>query len=206
MPTTVRVLEWNQGDNGVYLGDDYDVATLQERNERAPATRSERHTSRRIKGLAIDYDPDQWTEIETGSKVAHIGLVKVTPTRGTLYLAGRYEGHKLAVLCSHRINDPHGTEGRPFGPMRRLLWQVHAALDRRLARKFIKRGYAVILGTDMNDRTAGLDPLYRLLLGHLDAFGFTSKLLKLVKRLRSIGRRGSDHAGYIATFEFEEHR
>lgn len=198
---TVRVLEWNQGDHGVYLADDYDVATLQERNERAPANRFERHTSRHLKGLAIDYDPDQWTDVQTGSKVAHPGLTKVTPTRGTLYLAGKYEGHLLVVLCSHRINEKWSSN-----PLGRLIWLVHAALDRRLARRFIKRGYAVILGTDMNDHHAGLDPLYRLLRGHYDAIGFTSKTLRLVGQIRSIGRRGSDHAGYIATFEFREHR
>ncbi len=203
--TTLRLLQWNQGDDGVPLPDGYDVATLQERNDARPSARFERHTARRLKGLAIDYDPDQWTDLEVGSKVAHVGLAKVTPARGTLWITGKYEGCRLTVMCSHPINDPAG-EKRAFGPIRRLVWTVCAWQDRRLAQRFITRGDAVLLGSDINDREAGVKRLRRLLRGHLDAICYHPGSLRLVGQVRSIGRRGSDHAGYIATFEFKEHR
>ena len=198
--TTVRLLTHNQGDRASEPGAGWDVACLQERSHYSQPKWAERYKSRALKGLAIDWNPDVFEVRKKGSPVAHIGLALFSPTRGSLYVLGRLGGTTpLAVICSHRLNDPDGSI-RAYGPVRRLIWNVHARLDARLARRFERRGYVVLFGGDINDRTTGLDPIVRELRGHYDAIGYTRAKRVDLERLTHIGRRGSDHAGYVATF------
>lgn len=205
-PTTLRQLQWNQGDKGISPGAGWDISTLQERSPHPPPKWAQRHTSRKLKGLAIDWDPDVFEVTETIAKVAHIGLAGFTPTRGTLGVAGTYAGIvPVAVLCSHRLNDPDGSI-RAFGPIRRLLWRVHAALDARLTRRYERRGFVVIQGSDANDRKSGLAPLIRELEGHYDAIGYSrDPRIRLVGIVNG-GRHGSDHGMFTATYALKEHR
>lgn len=206
--TTVRLLTWNQGDVGESPATGWDVACLQERSPHQPPKWAERFTSRALKGLAIDWNPDVFEVHKKGAPIAHIGLAKVTPTRGTLYVLGithvsnTGDTIPLAVICSHRLNDPDG-DTRAYGPIRRLIWNVHARLDARLARRFERQGYVVLFGGDINDREAGLAPLVRQLRGHYDALGYTRSKRVHLTNLSSIGRRGSDHGGYIGTFDIK---
>lgn len=205
-PVTLRLLEWNQGDDGVSPNNGWDIACLTERSPHPPANRYERFTSRRLKGLAIDHDPDVFDVHERGAKIAHLGFPGFSPIRGTLYEAGLYAGIvPVAAMCSHRLNDPDGSD-RVGGPVRSVLWRVHAALDARIARRLEKRGYVVVYGGDINDHRARLTPLIRELEGHYDAIGYSRdpriRLLGIVNG----GKHGSDHGQFTATFALKEHR
>ena len=203
---TLRHATHNQGDRAVSPNDGWDVQCLTERSK-APAPKwAERHTSRRLKGLAIDWNPDVLTARKRGAEVAHVGLAKFSPARGRIWIEASLTEAPwidVAVVASHRLNDPDGSD-RAFGPVRRLIWQAHAAGDRRLFERLERRGFLVVFGGDINDRQAGLDPLIRELGGHYDAIGYSRD-----KRLRLAGvetgpRGGSDHTRYTATFEIKE--
>lgn len=198
-----RLLQWNQGDDGV-LNEPYDIATLQERSPAPQRAGFRRFTDDRLKGLAIDWDPEKFKVNQKKAKIAHVGHAKFSPTRGTLYVTGVYEGTvKLAVMCSHLLNDPDGSE-RVGGFFRRLLWLVHMALNRRIARRLLKQGYTVLHGTDINDHTASMNPLVRLLKGRYDAIGYSPKRARLTGPPRTLSPHGSDHRPVIATFYLKE--
>lgn len=200
--TAVRLATHNCGDVAETPATGWDVQCLTERSSKPLPKHVERHTSKRLKGLAIDWDPDVLTVRKRGAKMAHPGLAKFSPNRGTIWVEGfltEAPEVKVAVVCSHRLNDPHGAR-RSFGPIRELIWKVHAAQDRRLFERLSKRGFVVLYGGDINDRTAGLEPLTRLLRGHYDALGY-SKGARPVGQPVNGGRLGSDHARYTQTFE-----
>lgn len=204
--TTLRHLTWNQGDRGVSPETGWDVATLTERSSSGPPRWALRHTSRTLKGLAIDWNPDVLNVSSKGSTLAHIGLAAFSPNRGTIWVAGELveSKRKAVVICSHRLNDPDGST-RAFGPVRKLLWQVHAALDRRLFERFERRGYLAFYGGDINHRTADLKPLRRLLRGHYDAIGYTrTPLVELNGNVVPNASGQSDHARFIATYSIKE--
>ena len=203
---TLRFGVHNQGDKAASPPSDWDVQCLTERSSKPLPREVERHTARRLKGLAIDWNPDVLTVRRKGAEVAHVGLAKFSPARGRIWIEAELTEAPyidVAVVCSHLLNDPHGTK-RAFGPVRMLLWRAHAAGDARLFRRLIKRGFVVLYGGDINDRDADLDPLVRLLKGHYDAIGYSRD-----ERLRLVGiqtgpRGGSDHSRYTATFQIKE--
>lgn len=202
----LRFAVHNQGDRAASPASGWDVQCLTERSKAGPPGWAERHTSKRLKGLAIDWNPDVLTVRKRGSEVAHVGLARFSPTRGRIWVEGELAEAPwidLAVVASHRLNDPHG-ERRAFGPVRKLLWKAHAAGDRRLFERLERRGFLVLSGADINDRKAGLDPLVRELRGHYDAIGYSrDKRLRLVS-IETGARGGSDHARYTATFQIKE--
>lgn len=198
---TLRLGLHNQGDKAASPTSGWDVQCLTERSPAGPPRWAERHTSKRLKGLAIDWNPDVLDHTGGGSAVAHTGLAGFSPNRGTMWDEFDLIGTpwRVAVVCSHRLNDPDGSE-RPFGPLRRTLWKVHAAQDRRIITRLERRGFLVLFGADINDRTAGLDPLIRELRGHYDAIGYSEdKRLRLVSIDKAAGAP-SDHARFTATY------
>lgn len=203
--TTVRLLEHNQGDKAALPKSGWDVACLTERSKAPAPGWAEVHRARRLKGLAIAWDPDVFAHRGRGSALAHPGLAGFSPNRGTIWDEFDLIGTpwKVAVVCSHRLNDPDGST-RAFGPIRRLLWKMHAALDARIFRRLERRGFLVLYGGDVNDRRCGLAPLVRELHGHYDAIGYSRD-----QRVRLVGVQpdrttSSDHSAFTATFQIEE--
>lgn len=197
---TIRAATHNQGDKAETPATGWDVQCLTERSSKPLPAWAERHTSK-LKGLAIDWNPDVLTVRKKHSEVAHLGLARFSPTRGRIWVEGfltEAPDIDIAVVASHRLNDPAGKK-RAFGPVRRLIWAAHAAGDRRLFQRLIKRGFIVLYGGDINDRDAGLEPLTRLLRGHYDALGY--KGARPVGQPVNGGRLGSDHARYTQAFE-----
>lgn len=190
----------NQHDQGVENGN-YDVACLTECSNTVSGN-VERYRSRFVKGVAIDWNPDVIEVWAKGFRIAHPGILKRTPRRGTVFIRGRHlaSKRKVAVLCSHRINQRY--EGR-FPRIAIKFWNLHAALDKRLIKRLIKHDYLVFLGSDINDRHAGLSPLMRALetLGFNDAVGYMTNA-NIVSCERG-PRNGSDHFTFTAKFNLQ---
>lgn len=202
--TRLRFATHNCGDKAAPPTSGWDIECLTERSSAPPPKWAERHTSKRLKGLAIDWNPDVLTVTKRGAEVAHVGLAKFSPTRGRIWVEGYLTEApyvQVAVVDSHRLNDPDGSD-RAFGPVRKLLWKAHAAGDRRLFQRLERRGFIVLYGGDINDRRAGLDPLVRELHGHYDAIGYSrDKRLRLVPPIKPDRSTASDHARFTAVFE-----
>lgn len=179
----------------------YDIACLTERSAYVP-NHVERHTSKLLKGLAIDYDPDVFEVHKRRFAVAHPGIPKRSPRRGTLWVKGVWlsTGTKVAVVCSHRINNASGPVKRSHRALAERLWKRHEALDARISRRLIKRGYVVLFGGDINNHTALLTPLTRAAktFRHYDAIGYSGA--RLLSCETSSGG-GSDHAAFTAIFD-----
>lgn len=206
--TLLRHMTWNQGDQGVSPDRGWDIACLTERSKAGPPGWAERYTSRLLKGLAIDWNPDVFEVDKTGASLAHIGMAKFSPNRGTLWATGRLveTGQKVAVLCAHRINDPDGSE-RSFGPVRKLLWGTHAALDRRLIDRFERRGHLVFYGGDVNHRTDRLEPLHRVLMGRYDALAHTPDAAVTVVDVKPGPQpQGHAHRMFTAHYDIRPHK
>lgn len=201
-----RVMTWNQGDAGVSPARGWDVACLTERSEHRPPARMVRHQARGIKGVAIDYDPDVLDVRRKGSRLAHLGMAGFSPNRGTLWVAGVHveSGRKVAVVCSHRINDPDGDQ-RAFGPVRRVLWNTHAFVDRGIIRDLEDRGYLVFYGGDLNHRTDPMAPLVRDLDGVYDALAHSDRpAVRLERIVRGPAPTGHAHRMFTAVYGIKE--
>lgn len=203
--TALKLALHNQGDRAPSPASGWDVQCLTERSSKPLPKHVERHTSRRLKGLAIDWNPNVLAHRGGGSAVAHYGLAGFSPNRGTLWDEFDLIGTpwQVAVVCSHRLNDPDGST-RLFGPMRRLLWKVHAAQDRRIIQRLERRGFLVLYGGDINDRRADLKPLIRELKGHYDALGYSRDPRLSLVGVESAGRLGSDHERFTASLNIKE--
>lgn len=200
--TTIRLGLHNQGDTAPTPDHGWDVQCLTERSSKPLPNWADRHTSRRLKGLAIDWNPDVLDVRHKGSELSFFGRAGITPNRGRLWIEASFAVApyiNVAVVCSHRINDNDGSQHPASAFIRRRLWNHHARGDRRLFRRLIRRGFIVLYGGDINDHAAGLDPLTRLLLGHYDAIGYSDGL-RLIGKPVSGGRLGSDHGRFTATF------
>lgn len=205
--TVLRHATHNQADKAGSPDRGWDVQCLTERSSAPAPPWAERHVAKRIKGLAIDWNPDLLEHRGGGSAVAHLGLAGFSPNRGTLWDEFNLIGTpwKVAVVCSHRLNDPDG-DTRSFGPLRRTLWKVHAAQDKRIIRRLERRGFLVFYGGDINDRTADLRPLERLAgtLGHYDALGRPRDKRVHMTALDKTPGAPSDHARFTATYRIGE--
>jgi hypothetical protein len=197
----------NQGDEAASPDSGWDVQCLTERSSDAQPNWADRHKSRMLKGLAIDWNPDVLDVRRKDSFIAHYGIPKVTPNRGTLWIEATLTTAAwidVAVVCSHRINDNDGSDHPVTKWIRRRRWDRHDRKDRRLFRRLERRGFLVLYGGDINDRTAGIEPLVRELNGRYDALGHSvDKRLRLCG-ITTGGRDGSDHQRFTATYEIKE--
>lgn len=202
---TLRHATHNQGDRAESPASGWDVQCLTERSP-SPAPEWAERYSPGIKGLAIDWNPDVFDVEHKFNVVVHPGASKISPSRGTLWVTGRLTtapAVKVAVVCSHRINDPDGST-RLGGAWRRMVWKAHALFDARLFKSLERRDFLVLYGGDINDRTATLHPLRRLLDGHYDALGYSRDPRIKLTDLDKNGRTASDHSRFTATYSIKE--
>lgn len=197
--TALRLRAHNQGDRGVETGE-YDVACLTERSPTTP-DRVVRHSTKLLKGLAIDYDPKVFEVHKSRFAVAHPGIPKRSPRRGTLWIKATHipTGAKVAVVCSHRINNASGPATRPKRWLAEKCWAIHTRLDTLIFKRLIAKGFVVLYGGDINDRADELKPLTRVArtFGRYDAIGFhVADIEELL-----VEKTTSDHAAFTATFE-----
>jgi hypothetical protein len=89
-------------------------------------------------------------DLGSGYRFAHIGIVKVTPRRGTYIKKVRLNGAKTKLLCHHRINAAFPPYIRGESRLRPLFWRRHTKMDVRYARRSIRRGWQILTGGDPN--------------------------------------------------------
>lgn len=145
------------------------------------------------KDLVIAYRPDAFQPThEPRYKLIHGGRAKVTPHRGTFWLKGRLRGKKAVIIVEHRINAafPPFVRGEPR--FRQYNWRKHTRFTVGLIKRFIKRGWIVLAGGDLNAiRTV---KGYR---GNLKEYGKHFDRLGThgvrSRNFRVLSRKGSDH-------------
>lgn len=200
----LRVATHNQGDRAASPDHGWDVQCLTERSPGPGPVWARRHTARGIKGLAIDHDPRVLRSVARGSALAHLGVPRLTPARGTLWECYRHvpTGRRVAVVCDHRINDPRGRV-RALPLVRWSLWRLHRLVTRRVIRRLQRRGYAVFYGGDPNHASDPIRPLRRVLRGRKDALA--GPRLGWVTFLRVHRTEGapSDHDRYTAVWKLQ---
>lgn len=78
------------------------------------------------------------------------GHPNTTPERWALYVAGRLDGHRLAVIDTHLVNNAFGVSLRGERHLRRKLWRLGWRKVQRLKRDLEGQGYPVIVLGDLN--------------------------------------------------------
>lgn len=199
-PLLLLVVTHNQQDRATENGG-ADVYCLTERARTTQLKDYEAYVPGRNRSLGIYTDPDVLVVRRRRYKVAHPGLARVTPSRGTAYVKCRMveTGQKVAVLCGHRVNDHDGAAGRPGNWFRRRGWHAHRRLDARIVRSLERRGYLVVYGGDVNDRDRGvLAPLVDVFgVGTFDRIAASRPVRAVIRHASRRG--GSDHRAYVAT-------
>lgn len=107
---------------------------------------------------AMAWDSDRFTLEGKGREFLHgdgrsYGHPLTTPERWALWIAGRLDGHKVAVIDTHLINNAYGAPIRGERRLRRRLWRKGWRVVKRLRRRLEALGYAVFVVGDLN-RTA----------------------------------------------------
>lgn len=145
------------------------------------------------KDLVIAYKPDVFQPThEPRYHLIHGGIAKVTPHRGTFWIKGRLRGKKTVIIVEHRINAafPPFVRGEPR--IRQSRWRKHTRFTVGLIRRFVKRGWVVLAGGDLN--TIKSVKGYRDVLteygDHFDRLGVHGVRSR---NFQVLSRSGSDH-------------
>lgn len=143
--------------------------------------------------LVIAYNPDVFQPTHKPRyKLIHGGVAGVTPHRGTFWLKGRMRGKKAVIIAEHRINAafPPFVRGEPR--LRQSHWRKHTRFTVGLIKSFIKRGWIVLAGGDLNTikRVKGYRGVLREYGDHFDRVGVHGVGSK---NLQVLSRSGSDH-------------
>jgi hypothetical protein len=134
-------------------------------------------------------------------RLAHGGVEKVTPHRGTFWLTGRFldgsekrfhrKGKKGALLVEHRINAAFEPFIRGEGTFRRDRWRKHTVMTLRIIRRLVRRGYLVLAGGDINTPhgVSAYEGVLNERGSHFDRLGSNGDLGKP----EVMSKEGSDH-------------
>lgn len=124
-------------------------------------------------------------------RLAHTGIPKVTPRRGTFIIEGILNGQQTALVVEHRINAAFAPFIRGEKYYRPRMWQLHTSITRRAIRRLHERGFDVLAGGDLNTPrgVAGYKGLIHEYGEGLDRLGSTQPLVDVV----TLSREGSDH-------------
>lgn len=133
-------------------------------------------------------------------RLAHPGIAKVTPHRGTYWIVGELHGEQAVLLVEHRINASFPPYRRGEATFRRTSWNWHTRMTLRRIRRFRRRGLLVIAGGDLNTpfNVTGYRGELHEAGAHFDRLGST----RPIRDVELLSRMGSDHPrlkGSIAT-------
>lgn len=115
------------------------------------------------KDLVVVVDTKQFKVTGTLYFLAHKGIEKVTPHRGTFVVktVHRRTGRKVAFVLEHRINSWWKNE-RGERALRADLWHEHTDMTLRIIGDLKRENHAVFAGGDLN-----VPPRVKGYLGHL---------------------------------------
>lgn len=126
-------------------------------------------------------------------RLAHPGLAKVTPHRGTYWINGWLaDGTPATLLVEHRINAAFPPFVRGERWLRPRYWRRHTRITLRIIRRRIRRGAVVLAGGDQNTPT-GVSAYQGVLheVGtHYDRLGSSLP----IGDVDVLSRKGSDHS------------
>lgn len=153
--------------------------------------------------LAIAYKRKVFEPEEAYYRLAHVGLTKVTPSRGTFALAGRLLGNAAVITNEHRINAAFPPYVRGEASLRKLCWETHTTSTIAWHREWFKQGRWILAGGDDNapkDVSAYRGTLAEVGGGYDRLAATKTKGLQLHSP-KYLGRAGSDHPRLRATLE-----
>jgi hypothetical protein len=146
---------------------------------------------RQQRDLVIAWKRGTFTPRRKRYKLAHPGIAKVTPHRGTYWIVGRLHGKRAVLLVEHRINAAFPPYRRGEATFRRLSWSWHTRLTLRQIRRFRRQGLLVIAGGDLNAShgVSGYRGELHEAGAHFDRLGSTQP----IRSVELLSRMGSDH-------------
>lgn len=146
---------------------------------------------RQQRDLVIAWKRGTFTPRRKRYRLAHPGIAKVTPHRGTYWIVGRLHGKRAVLLVEHRINAAFPPYRRGEATFRRLSWSWHTRLTLRQIRRFRRQGLLVIAGGDLNTShgVSGYRGELHEAGAHFDRLGSTQP----IRAVELLSRMGSDH-------------
>lgn len=146
------------------LGDDYEIRVCEQQRDLVIAWR---------KGTFTPKVNSKGKE-RVGYKRVHPGIRKVTPNRGIFWILGTdSEGVECVLVDEHRINAAFPPYKRGERVYRPLMWRRHTRMTLRRIRRWLRKGFRVYAGGDLNT-TPGVDGYQGVLyeVGHRVGHGF----------------------------------
>jgi hypothetical protein len=146
---------------------------------------------RQQRDLVIAWKRGTFTPRRKRYRLAHPGIAKVTPHRGTYWIVGRLNGKRAVLLVEHRINAAFPPYRRGEATFRRLSWSWHTRLTLRQIRRFRRQGLLVVCGGDLNTShgVSGYRGELHEAGAHFDRLGSTQP----IRAVELLSRMGSDH-------------
>lgn len=143
------------------------------------------------KDLVIAWRRGTFVPTCTRYRLAHPGIPKVTPRRGTFIIEGHLGGVPTALVAEHRINAAFPPFIRGERLYRPRMWQLHTSITRRTVRRLLERGYVVLAGGDLNTPrgVSGYKGLLREYGHGFDRIAASARL----EAVETLSREGSDH-------------
>lgn len=134
---------------------------------------------------------DRKGRIKSRWLLAHPGVAKVTPHRGTYWIKGTLDDRRTVLLVEHRINAAFPPYRRGEATFRRASWSWHTRLTLRQIRRFRRQGLLVIAGGDLNTThgVSGYKGELHEAGAHFDRLGSTQP----IRAVELLSNMGSDH-------------
>lgn len=147
--------------------------------------------SKRQPDLVIAVKKGHWKHEKQRYRLAHIGISKITPHRGTFMIQGRLDGKRTRIFVEHRINSSFKPWRNGERWLRRRFWKRHTNMSLRWIKRSKKKNFRVIAGGDLNTPrwVKGYRGFLREVGRGLDRIGASFPM----KNFRVFSREGSDH-------------
>jgi hypothetical protein len=155
---------------------------------------------------AIGWDKERF-EIEDKGKtfLHHDGRYYchrlTTPERWALWIKGLLDGHKVAVIDTHLVNNAWGLSIRGERRLRRRLWRKGWKIVRQLRHDLEREGYAVFIVGDLNRVLRFWETAQRVVGAGFDRIFYPPEVDQLEAWYGD--DNGSDHRPLFATFRFK---
>lgn len=159
---------------------------------------------------ALGWMPLRFVVEERGRVFLHhdgrfYGHPDTTPERWALWARGTLDGHKVAVINTHLINNAWGEAIRGERRLRRRLWRKGWKLVKRLRRQLQREGCAVFIIGDLNRKLAFWQKLGERVISHGYDHVFYPREVELLESWTGDGN-GSDHRDLFGRFRWRAKR
>lgn len=156
---------------------------------------------------ALGWNPRRFVPDDHGKEFLHhdgrfYGHPLTTPERWALWVKGTLDGaHKVAVICTHLINNAWGNPIRGERRLRRRLWRKGWKIVQQLRHRLEAEGYAVFIVGDLNRVLKFWQITHRVIGAGFDRIFYPATVHQLEAWYGD--DNGSDHRPLFGSFRFK---